>query len=958
MKRSINKPVARHFKYTAIAVAAVAVVQMAAAQEAKPQETSNELVVTGFRAALAGALSKKKEESGVVDVIKAEDIGKFPDSNLAESLQRVPGVAIDREGGEGRTISVRGLNPEFTRVRINGMEALASWGNQDGPSRSRGFDFNIFASELFSEIMVRKTASADVDEGSLGATVDLRAARPFDFKAKNGPVAMVSSKAVYNSGSGATTPRASFLFSKTNEDKTVGFLLSGAYSKSKTLDAGFDTVRWADPKNVNSGTGFANDGGTGANTVSTTDFSQNKYSPRFPRYGQFDNEQDRMGLTASLQVRPSQNTTVSLDMLYSKVDATRKENWLEAISFSRAGAAGLGGTSIVPGSALFDSKNNLVKGTFNGVDIRTESRLDELSSTFSQPTLNLEHYFNDDLKLNASLGRATNKYRNPVQVTTSLDAYNVQGYTIDFSGDNRRPAIGYGNLDVTKFGTNNICTSGVPCALGFSSSASNGDASLLRMRQMNVDNTIDNASVDLTWDLNPGKTKIMGGLSRKVFGYKSTEFRRTNTTAGSNYGKDNDVIPSIPGADYATMFSGFGTGLGMPAGTPTAWLVPNYDALKTLWNFDGQSLESLNNTSARGANTEVKETDNGIYGMLDFKEKVHGMPVRGNVGVRYVKTNQTVTGYAAKVGSEYPAYTVNNSYSDVLPSLNLALTPVQDVVIRAAAAKVMARPGLSSLNPGGSLSTDTLTSGNPFLKPMRAKSFDLGAEYYFGRNALIGVGVFQKDIESYIQTLVTQSTWANLGLDPAKYGSTAQATDTVYAKAPVNTPGGKLKGIELNYQQPFSFLDGIGKNFGSLISYTAVNSKMRYVTNAGSKASDGSVTGTTYVVDDLLGMSPTTWAATLYYEDAALSGRVSVTNRSGMVTIINPGNNNDIQGRNSFQTLDASLAYKWDKQLTLTLEGVNLTNARNDTFIGRDRDNVLRNTQTGRIVMAGARYSF
>lgn len=202
---------------------------MAAAQEAKPQEPSNELVVTGFRAALAGALSKKKEESGVVDVIKAEDIGKFPDSNLAESLQRVPGVAIDREGGEGRTISVRGLNPEFTRVRINGMEALASWGNQDGPSRSRGFDFNIFASELFSEIMVRKTASADVDEGSLGATVDLRAARPFDFKAKNGPVAMVSSKAVYNSGSGATTPRASFLFSNTNEDKTVGFLLSGAW---------------------------------------------------------------------------------------------------------------------------------------------------------------------------------------------------------------------------------------------------------------------------------------------------------------------------------------------------------------------------------------------------------------------------------------------------------------------------------------------------------------------------------------------------------------------------------------------------------------------------------------------------------------------------------------------------------------------------------------------------------
>jgi TonB-dependent receptor len=323
-----------------------------------------------------------------------------------------------------------------------------------------------------------------------------------------------------------------------------------------------------------------------------------------------------------------------------------------------------------------------------------------------------------------------------------------------------------------------------------------------------------------------------------------------------------------------------------------------------------------------------------------------------------VKTNQTVTGFAARVGSEYPAYTVTNNYSDVLPSLNLALTPSKDLVVRAAAAKVMARPGLSSLNPGGSVSTDTLTSGNPFLKPMRAKSYDLGAEYYFGRNALIGVGLFQKDIDSYIQTLVTQSTWAELGLDPAKYGSTASATDTVYSRAPINTPGGKLKGFEINYQQPFTFLDGIGKNFGSLISYTAVNSKINYVTNPGAKGANGVITGASFVVDDLLGMSPTTWAATLYYEDDALSGRVSVTNRAGLVTIVNPGNNNDVQGRNSFQTLDASLAYKWDKQLTLTLEGVNLTNARNDTFIGRDRNNVLRNMQTGRVVMAGARYSF
>lgn len=943
----VSRASAQTFKYSAVAVAVLGLAQIAHAQTATTD--SGELVVTGFRAALAGALSKKKEESGVVDVIKAEDIGKFPDSNLAESLQRIPGVAIIREGGEGRSISVRGLNPDFTRVRINGMEALASWGNQDGPSRSRGFDFNIFASELFSEIMVRKTPSADVDEGSLGATVDLRAARPFDFKSGKGPVAMISSKAVYNDGSGKTNPRTAFLFSNVNEDKTFGYLFSGAVSKTNTLEAGFDTVRWSDPTMVSGSSslpGFVNTGlGLAANTVSATDPTQNKMFPRIPRYGQFANEQNRTGLTASFQAKPSQDTTVTLDLMYSKLDGNRFENWLEALSFSRKGTAGIGGTSIV--SAAYDAKNNLVSGVFNGVDIRTESRLDSLTSTFKQPTLNLEHYFNDDLKLSATLGRATNQYRNPTQITTSLDAYNVQGYSMDFSGDSRRPVIGYGNLNVGSFGNNN-CAAVTTCGFGFTqTNTTTGDAGLLRMRQMNVDNGNDTAEVNLTWDLDPGKTKVMGGLSRKTFSYKSTEFRRTTSTGG-----DNEAIPSVPTADYTTLFSGYGKGVGVPGATPTAWLVPNFQALQTFWDFNNQALAGLDNSNARANTSNVTEKDNGVYGMLDFKEKVNGMKLRGNVGLRYVTTNLSVTGFT-KPGTTVQEYTVNHNYSDTLPSLNLALSPSDDVVLRMGAAKVMARPGLTNMNPAGSYSSTTnqLTSGNPFLKPFRAKTYDLGAEYYFEKRGMVGVGLFRKDIDSYIQSLLTQTTWSAMGLDPTKFTTATLAGDSVWTKTSINTPGGKLDGIELNYQQPFSFLEGIGRNFGSLVSYTKVNSKMNYVNTT-------TTAGTTYIVDNLLGMSPNTWSATLYYEDDVVMGRLSVTNRASVVTAINPGNNNDILGRNPYKTLDASFSYKWDKQLTLTLEGVNLTNARDDQFVGRDRNNVYRNMVTGRILMAGARYNF
>ena len=157
----------------------------AAMAQDEPEVTEvEEIVVTGFRASLANALNIKRNEAGVVDAISAEDIADFPDSNLAESIQRIPGVSIDRDAGEGRSLTVRGVSSEFTRTRINGIEAQATTGATDssgGVNRGRGFDFNVFASELFNNITVRKTAAAETEEGSLGATVDLRTSRPFDY---------------------------------------------------------------------------------------------------------------------------------------------------------------------------------------------------------------------------------------------------------------------------------------------------------------------------------------------------------------------------------------------------------------------------------------------------------------------------------------------------------------------------------------------------------------------------------------------------------------------------------------------------------------------------------------------------------------------------------------------------------------------------------------------------------
>src|SRR6187551_1459805 len=218
--------------------------QEPASASATGAETIEEVVVTGFRASLNKALEAKQDQVGAIDMIVAEDIADFPDLNLAESLQRVPGVVIARDAGEGRQISVRGLGPQFTRVRINGIEAMSANGSTDasgGTNRGRNFDFNTFASELFNNITIRKTASAETEEGSLGATVDLRTGRPFDYE---GLTMAGSVQLGYNDLTEDSDPRAAFLISNTFADGRFGALLSVAYTSRKLQDDGSSTVRW------------------------------------------------------------------------------------------------------------------------------------------------------------------------------------------------------------------------------------------------------------------------------------------------------------------------------------------------------------------------------------------------------------------------------------------------------------------------------------------------------------------------------------------------------------------------------------------------------------------------------------------------------------------------------------------------------------------------------------------
>ncbi|MBU3922358.1 MAG: TonB-dependent receptor, partial [Alphaproteobacteria bacterium] len=714
---------------------AAAVGLIAGGAHAQEQETPDEsesrqetVVVTGFRQSLQQSIGVKRNETGIVDAISAEDIGDFPDLNLAEALQRVPGVQIDRDGGEGRSINVRGLSSDFVRVQINGMEALATTGGRDGrANRNRQFDFNVFAADLFTSVKVAKSQEAEVEEGSLGATVQLRSAKPFDYDDFTFATGLNAS---YNDLSENTDPRFTGLISDRWLDGRLGGLLSVAYSTRNTYEEGSSSGRFRIP---------ADDGCNGPNYVNITRCYQsvgtvtdasgnvltgaaariaaaNAAAPRIPRYGRIGYDRERLGLTGALQFEPFEGTEITFDSLFAKLDQTRQEEFLEVISLARETAAqGLRTMDLVSG--VIDDNDTLVSATFNDVDIRTEQRIDVLSTEFFQNSLTFESELTDSLHLSGLFGVSRAIGKNPQQTTISLERHDVDGYSYDYSNPNL-PAFNYG-FDVTD-----------PNNFTFTSSTALGDASIIRLRPNKTLNSYETGRIDLAWDINDTFT-VSGGISQKEFGFEVKEHRKTSE------GVTAATLTALAAngytlADYTTTISGFGNGMDLPTGTPTAWVVPDLNALNAIVDFDCNCVNEYGDwrlSQFAGETRSATETSKGAYVQLDWRADLGYIPVRGNVGVRYVETELEATG----ILSGSPT-TANFKYEDTLPAMNIVIEPLDNVVLRVAAARTIARPSLASLTPGGSVDASppglSLTAGNPFLEPIRSNNVDLSLEWY------------------------------------------------------------------------------------------------------------------------------------------------------------------------------------------------------------------------------------
>lgn len=887
-------------------------VASAAMAQANTEAPDDQIVVTGFRSSLGAALDEKRNSTGIVDAIVAEDIADFPDLNLAESLQRIPGVSIDRQAGEGRRITVRGLGGDFTRVRINGMEALTTNGGSDssgGSNRSRSFDFNTFASELFNELVVRKSQSASVEEGSLGANVELKTAQPFDFGP--GVTGLLSGQGIYNDLSNDLGPRLAGLVSYTNPSETFGALLSVAYSQRTIREEGFSTVRFDDQGTFRSVNGAMC---AGSPLPADCQTLKDSYYARIPRYGRLTYDQERIGVTGSMQFRPTDRTTLSIDGLYSTFDGKRDEEFLEVFIRSNTGSIDVTDFEVNSDGVITYLEADL-QPAGGLVPARSEHRRDILETEFYQFTGNLEHEFSDRFRGNIFGGISRSDFDIPMQATIFYDAASpVTGYSYDFRDNPNAAAVNFGSLDVND-----------PASFLFTQ---------YRNRPQGVDNTYDTIQANLSYDLNDAIT-VSGGFSWKQFEFSTFESR----AEGNVTGLPGFMAPPPVTADLNDPVTGFGDGLDAPSGIDMSWVSADFNAAADLIGlFDIAPV--LRPQDTRG----VKEKDTGGYLQFDFNFDAGGIPVRGDFGVRYVETKTASTGY---VGST--EVTIARKYDDWLPAFNIVLEAADDFLIRAGYAKVMARPGLGNLTPGGSIDSFTgppfaVSMGNPGLDPYRATNLDVSLEWYFQEEGLLAVGLFYKDIDSFfLQSAVVETTFSATGLPDSVASPTSplflnylsmMLDPAVEVSQVTNGGSAKLKGLEFVYQQPFTFLPGVFSNTGFVGNYTYVDS------------------------DEIIGFSPNAFNATLYYEDSRFSARISAAYRDAFQdTRPRDSDGREERGIASTFNLDFATAYQLNDSIELTFEAVNLT----DEYEHQTFDVLMLPTvyhHTGRNFLFGARYKF
>ena len=770
----MNELKARQYQRTAIA-AAVAGVAMsmgqAWAQEA-PIAGPQTVVVTGVRAALEQSLRQKRNADAVVEVVTAEDIGKMPDKNVADAIQRLPGVntqsSAGGEGGFGENdrVSLRGTSPSLQQTLFNGHAiSTGDWFvlNQIGGNVGRSSSFSLLPSELVGSIVVQKSPTADLVEGGVSGAINVITRRPLDFKQQLTVEGSV--QANYNDLSGKTEPHLSGLVSWKNAANTAGILVQGFSEKASVRRDGQEILGYT-PISATSAAAIANPALAGV------------IVPTFIGAALFEQTKKREGGAFDIEVRPNRDLTLDLNGFYSKLEAPHQNT-----NSLAAPANSINSLGLIPINPVV--RNNTLVGagfTRNAGEVDNIYRPDAGGESWYLD-FNGKWRVSERFSLSGKVGKThgVGWDRDDVYYQNNVDGGMV--YALN----------GLSPASVSYPGGNTA----VPGSTAWAGGGESQSVDKEEYAQLDGELRLDNPT-----------------FQSLRFGARWTDHERTAEhpleTRPGPVGFTNPQ-PAWSGQMYP---GDFGSDIGGYSGIPYF----KYDgaALGAWGAIPGNRLLDYVLRHNWMNEFEVAEKTAAVYGMVDFG----GDRWSGNIGLRAIETRQTTVvnlpgGPTPITGSAFGPYTpttFKRTYRDYLPSANLKYDLTPDLTIRTALAKTIARPDYSALGGSVSLNDDALSGsgGNVNLDPVRSTNFDIGAEWYYAPKALLSAGLFYMDLRS----IVAQGT------STGSYYNNKRETFTEYQiTSPYNTSG-RNRGVELSWQQPF--LD----NFGMLVNYTYADGEL------------------------------------------------------------------------------------------------------------------------------------
>ncbi|WP_246211967.1 TonB-dependent receptor [Usitatibacter palustris] len=763
------------------------------------------VVVTGYRASIESATKDKREATGFRDSIYAEDIGKFPDSNIAESLNRIPGVLVSREiTGEGLSISVRGLGTSFTKILLNGAPvAVASTGRTDNQNTNREVDLDLLPADLFRRLTVYKSPTAAMIEGGAAGVVDMRTARAFD---NPGRYAAVSVQGVESQVADKWGNRGSVVLSNTWGNE-FGILGGFAWSQMKVRTTGFETIGWTNPNlsatqslsATRNNTGGGNwtipgtvpaNAGNGLTTGATVDQAfllarnpgmsitqiDNAIIPRLGREMFEEGTKDKNTAVLSAEWRPNRD-------MYFYVDATqsRKKNEMDRVDMNWVGRNG----AMIPLNMQVDREDCsqgcvVTQATYANAQWFLEFRPYDEEVTLKGINPGMEWQIAKNLKLDAQLNYTESEFRRESPTVLPITA-GSSGVTVNYTNGSR-PTIAT-NIDLNN-----------PANFVWDGGRVN--------QQMEIRNTeTKGGRFNLTWG--DAKFNVKGGMAYDDISRRIEAFDNSGAWQAATCGNNPSVFllgpngappcngASTPGASAAALYPGYGTGYTAGAGSPASityrgsliplsnlrnyltagpggFITVDWERFATDSNYGTfvNTAPSVGSSNTGASAGYIAEKITGAYVEVNGDFNFFSLPTKYNAGVRYVKTEQTVGGFISitdprnvtftQNGSRYPnidnVVNLESDYNNTLPSASISMNLAKDVVFKASASRTMTRADPNGMRPGinfSSPSADTGSVGNPELDPYLSNNLDLGLEWYTGASGYVSVVPFGKKIKGF-----------------------------------------------------------------------------------------------------------------------------------------------------------------------------------------------------------------